>query len=315
MKLLIIQTPEYDFCVATLIEGLSLYTLVNDDVEFMCSEKSNYAQENWTQNENEIISYGKSADYIILTSNNRVREYLIEQIDPEHKKTIYLDGEDVSYFKKNPVDFIFYFKRELMLTETMVNENVFCFPFAAELRYFSEVNFDKLWESKDIDLICSFGPHDNTKPWRQEIENTLSSMKLLNAHIGQIYGNNIDVIDTGNRNHRNYYELLKKSRIAIDAYGAFGCQSGRLYESLANGCCLITQSNRIQMPYNFVDTEDVLEFKNMDELRGNVEYLLKSPEVMKKMARSGFEHLCKHHTTLARAQYFLKVIKGEYDTE
>ena len=306
MKILIIQSPNYDFQQSSLIEGLSELSKKDSSLIFKCTETSNYAltQEDNHIIDSDVISYGKGSDLIVLCSNNEVKEYLLELIDPEHKKIVYLDGEDSPLYRRNPSDFIYYFKREMLL-EADHKKNVYPFQFGAEKRYF------KQHQEKEFFLTCMFGPHDDTKSWRKDIEFKLLKMNISkdkSTIIGQIYGNNQNIIDTGNRNHQNYFESLSKSEISVDAYGSLGCQSGRFYEILANKCCLLTQKIRIHMPNEFLENYHYLEY-NLDNLEERVNYLSDNREEIQRIARNGYEHLIEYHTTEKRAEYFLEFFK------
>ena len=309
--ILVIQSPEYDFCQSTLIEGLISFVKKREDIQFKCTELSNYAKtDSWDYScsEQEAINFGKLADVIVLCSNNGVKEYLVDQIDPEHKKIVYLDGEDTSWYKKDPKDFVLYFKREMLL-EQIHPRNVYPFQFAAENRYFSSYNFDEIWNKKQLDVMCAFGPHDDTKSWRSIIENKLKEMNLTNSQIGSIYGNNKDIIDTGNRNHQNYYEKLRLSRISVDSYGSLACESGRKYESLANGCCLLTQKSRIHVSFELINNEHCIEY-TPNNIQEKVQYLLDNPDKVKRVAENGFDFMLKHHTSARRAEFFSNICKS-----
>jgi len=320
MKILIIQSPYYDFCSSTLIEGL-IDLSKEKDIELLCSEESNYAKTSkynfCCEDEQDLISFGEKADIIVLCSNNGVKEYLIERIRASILKTVYLDGEDTSPYKKDPVNFVLYFKRE-MLKSIIHPGNVISFPFAAENRYFNKSknkSFDELWFSKNIDFSCMFGPHDEMKPWRKRIEEKLLELQLekyFNSQIGQVYGGKFYIdIDTGNRDHEHYYTTLLRSKISFDAYGAHGCQAARFYEILANGCCLATQQSRIYMPDNkeFVDGYDSIVYSEND-IEEKLDFCLNDEVKLYNIAKNGFEFVNEYHTSKARAKFFLKQCKS-----
>ena len=320
MKILVIQSPYYDFCSSSLIEGL-VELSKEKNIELLCSESSNYAQTKeyslYCESEQDLISFGERADIIVLCSNNGVKEYLLEKIGASLLKTVYIDGEDTSPYKKDPIHFVLYFKRE-MLTSIQHPGNVISFPFAAENRYFLKTrnkSFDEIWFQKDINFSCMFGPHDSLKPWRKRIEDKLLEIQLekyFNSMIGQMYGGRLSVeIDTGNRDHSNYYENLYKSKISFDAYGAHGCQAARFYEILADGCCLATQKIRIYLPDNkdFVDGYDsiIYDENNIEE---KLDFYLNDEARLYEIAKNGFEYVKKYHTSKARAKFFLKQCKS-----
>ena len=310
MKIAIISTPYYDFCASTLIEGLQVLSTI-ENIQFACTEKSNYAEyEDYSSkylDEREFIKFANEADVIVETSNNGVKTHLLNDIN-HSEKLVYIDGEDVYHNKRDTKDFVLYFKRE-MRKSIQWPSNVRPFPFAAENRYFKILH-----GKRTIDVSCMFGPHDNTKSWRVDYQNTALDIAKENEctyQIGPIYGgsNVVESIDTGNRNHKNYYNILNQSLISIDAYGSYGCNSGRFWEILAAGACLFTTENLIHMPHLFEDGVNCIEYSNVGELKEKLRYCLKNREYTKNIAREGFLHLSKHHTTLERAMYFVDEIR------
>ena len=176
MKILVIQTPHYDFNSATLIEGLHCLIEKGEDIQLGCTEESNYAKTdkwNYHLNDSQITTWIHEADIFAVTSNQGVREDLLNNTD----RVVYIDGEDTYPYKKDPSNYVLYFKREMRLSEEHV-DNVRPFPFGIERRYYQQYSPDI---QKDVFLSCMFGPHDDYKPWRKWIEQTcanLSSTKV-----------------------------------------------------------------------------------------------------------------------------------------
>jgi hypothetical protein len=316
VKILVVGTPEYDFCAATLIEGLRCLQETYD-LEVVCSERSNYAtvEGKWHtsltdfyKTEQDCSDFGDDADIVIITSNKGVKEHLVK---PKWvNKTVYIDGEDLPDYRKSPKEYMLYFKRE-MLRDRKHKNNVLPFPFAAERRYFRfpDKEFNEIWERKNKDVTCMFGPHDSTKPWRTTIEEALKRMELENSFIGQSYGGGSHAntkLDTGGREHYNYFQALADTRISIDGYGAYGCNAARFWESLANGCFLFTQKIRIFLPDRFIIDGALEEFLDEDDMVSRLGWLLNEGRPrLQKVARNGYLALKEHHTTEVRAKYLI----------
>jgi len=306
IKILIIQSPHYDFSGATLIEGLHILQ-AKGEVEVFTAESSNYASgldySHQLANDADILQYGReTADLVVKTSNQAVRSDLVESIDrPE--KTVFIDGEDTHPYIEDPKKYPLYFKREMRL-DVDHPKNVKPFPFAIENRYIHNPNE---WEDRKFDVACMFGPHDSTKPWRREIEDKLNDMDLENSVIGQLYGGVPDRqdIDTGNRDHPDYYNVLALSKIAVDAHGAHECNSARFWESLACGCLLVTRRNLIHMPHPFENGIHMFEFQDPLSLGYIIPNLLKDDTTMQKIANEALVHAMNFHTTEARVNQFL----------
>ena len=316
MKILIIQTSEYDFCSASLIEGLNCLIAKGVKVEIKCSERSNYAATKYWNfcdtNSDSLQNFGDESDFVLITSNNGVKEGLIKSSWED--KLVYLDGEDKYIYNRKPEDYLIYFKREMRINQEH-EHNVFPFPFAAENRYFHiKPDFENFHIHRNISVCCMFGPHDSTKPWRKNIEDKLIEMNIQNSFIKNNYDGISTVdIDTGGRDHSSYYATLANSKIAVDAYGAYGCNAGRFWESLAAGCLLFTQPILIHMP-NAFNINHLIQFSSPSTMEKEIKDFLRDTKEANKMmveiAKNGYEHLLRYHTTEARARYFLDTLQN-----
>lgn len=324
MQILVIQSPHYDFNAATLIQGLINLKLSNDEwanLQLGAVEQSNYAIGHIIDislPEEDIVPYGRDSDIIFLCSNNGVRENLLDQIvttEDYNKKVVYVDGEDVHQFKKNPENFLLYFKREMRLDQQHA-DNVRPMPFASEDRYFQQYHsieggqMLENFSSRRYSLTCMFGPHDNSKPWRQTIEETLKAMNYKDSFIGQLYGGGkSSSIDTGGRDHVDFYSVLCRSKLSVDAHGAFECNSARFWEIVANASCLISRKNLIHMPNPFVNGVHFFEFRDTDELIGIIDNCYSDNfKRAAEVAMAGYWHTIKYHTTEERVRYMMKEV-------
>ena len=101
------------------------------------------------------------------------------------------------------------------------------------------------------------------------------------------------------------------AKISIVAWGAIACrQTGRFYESLANKSMLLCMTVDPWITnYSFTDGKDIVLFDNTTELVEKAEYYISHPNEAEKIASAGYEHMLKYHTTKARANQFLSLIK------
>jgi len=336
-KILIIQTPHYDFTSSNLIEGLHhLIVRRNADIEFFTTEESNYSYaydkgllNNYTMREEEVVDYGQQeADIIVLTSNREVKLHLVNKINrPE--KMVYLDGLDEYNLADYPSKYVCYFKREFMvgtIYEENKTNNMIPFPFGIENRYFTkfvdgdnlaihELDVSKLKFPKEKDIIfsCMFGKTDDMKPWRTWISETIQGMQLKDSITKPTYGSEgiykkKFYIKTGGRYHYNYYETLYNTKVSVDGYGAHGASTSRFWESLANGCLVLSQPVRYAWPEGseLIEDEDYVAFADSDELIDKVKMLEENLDLVDKIAMSGFKKIKKYHTNKARAKFFLE---------
>jgi hypothetical protein len=320
IKLLIVQCSEYDYTVATLIEGLHEYCKNNKDIIFKCVSDSNYAKhyKDYTISEQDIEEYVKSCDFIVTTSNRWVRYDLVKKFY-NINKVIFLDGSDSMDFTADPKDFVLYFKRELLKENKILN--VKPFPFAAENRYFFNNNidlnnlynsFEKIWDNKLIKVCCLLST-DNNRNHRYKIKNTIDSKYSgFEWYVGDpVMGGTKTGIDSivGKLHNDAYYDLLKNTKISVDAWGA-GKLTGRMFESLANGCLLFQQPIDDLLYYDELKVDkEIVFYYNEGELIEKIEYYINNEKESKDIAYNGFVKLLKSHTTLSRAKYFIDTLK------
>lgn len=314
LKILLVPTCHYDFCAATITEGLYLLSQ-RKNIEFFTTEHANYGNiENlkYFKDGDEAINYGRDADLVIMTSYAGVKEEIVQKIDNKNK-TVYIDGTDEERYYKIPNEFAIYFKREKK-TNKIHDANVRSFQFATEERYFfkNKKEIEENISNKKTNVVCMFGQTDSRKADRYWIEETVNNMNIENSVIGRVYDNNPirKDLDSGKRDHYSYYENLYNAKISIDGYGADQSNSARFWESLANGCCLVCQDpNIIDIPYSFKDKKDFYSFKDVEELKDVINFLLKNDDIRIKTAKNSYKKLLEYHTSDKRAEYLINTCK------
>ena len=83
------------------------------------------------------------------------------------------------------------------------------------------------------------------RPWRFDIMKSLNDAFARDetVFVGEYReGDTLDTVDTGERHFSGYFQKLLNAKISVDAYGCGNArQTGRIWESLANGCLLFYQ--------------------------------------------------------------------------
>ena len=203
-------------------------------------------------------------------------------------------------------------KRELDSTKLNGNHNnVKPFIFAAEDRHFTKTlnaSHYNLWEGKTDDLVCIMSACEK-RPWRFDIMKSLGDAfgHSHKAFIGEYRGGRqVATVDTGDRHHSGYFDKLLKARISVDSYGcAEARQTGRFWESMANGCLVFYQPiDPYVWQHPYIDGEDFIVYNDNNELVSKVKYYIDNPDKAKEIANRGFTKLLRHHTTERRAAQF-----------
>ena len=292
MKILYINSAQYDFLTATLIEGL---TELGHDI--VCSLGSSYGK---AIEAKEIPAVAEAADLIIIGSNHGVNHHLLE--DVKNPRIVAVDGSDHASFEVPGTTRVkAVFKRELCLVAPNPAENfIYPMPFAAEKRYFTP--------PVEKDILVSFVANTNTIPVRHSIH-----VRLRNRNHPAIF--------SGSTNERSYSvtsprpiavetptyrQLLARSQISISAPGA-GYDCARYWEILAARAMLFTYTPDILIPNGFTDGVNCATFSSLQEFDDKLDYYLARPERVAEIATAGFEHLLAYHTTSHRAAYFLNL--------
>ena len=227
------------------------------------------------------------------------------------------------YFGAEPSYCKVYFKREKDLDLEWA-DNVEPIPFSAEERYFAfGKNFEKIWNNKDLNLSCLFrhGGHSHGPVGREEIKKAINEKyyddpKCVTKNVfGRSYDDGIDKKIEGKeigeavRHHHKYFDVLSKSKINIEGLpGNTAFYTGRMMESLANGCCYFypTPTYNVDFPNGLIDGEDFIIYNSAEDLIDKIEYYLLHEEEMKTIAENGFNKLLKYHTSEVRAREFIE---------
>ena len=310
-SLFVIGPHHYCHSTATLIEGLNKL----GTMKVFSNANHNYCKHP-VFNLDTQIKVAEMADYVLL-AHSALEEKYKNKIQPlidgvKDRVDIFLDGSDYFHYEDNPDKYKLYLKRELDSTKLNGNHNnVKPFIFAAEDRYFTKTlsaSHYNLWEGKTDDLVCIMSACEK-RPWRFDIMKSLGDAFGHNdkAFIGEYReGRQVSTIDTGDRHHSGYFDKLLKARISVDSYGcAEARQTGRFWESMANGCLVFYQPIEPYIwPHPFIDGEDFIAYNDNDELVEKVKYYLSNDKEAREIANRGFTKLLRHHTTEKRATQF-----------
>ena len=259
-------------------------------------------------------------------AQNGLKTDLHEYALQHHKdKVVMIDVSDFhimeygAYAGAHPNYFKTYFKREKNLDDKYP-DNVEPLPFSAERRYFaSGKDFNKMWDNKDLNLSCLFRSDgiDERKNLINEIANRYGNDDkcVINNVFGRSCEDGLDEelegANTGEgvRHHHKYFDVLSKTKINIEGRpGNTAFYTGRMMESLANGCCYFypTPTYNVDFPNGLIDGQDFVIYHSAEDLIEKIEYYLANEKEMKAIAESGMNKLLKYHTSKVRAKEFIE---------
>ncbi len=312
-NLFVISPHHYCHSTATIIEGLNKL----DGIKVFSNADHNYCKHP-IQTFKTQVQVAKMADYVMLCHSALEPKYqqvigpLVAEL--QGKIDIFLDGSDYKKYEVDPKDYKLYIKREMIGQAYLPTNNVEPLIFAAEDRHFTKPNAShrNLWQSKTDDLVCIMSACEK-RPWRFDIMKSLKDAFARDetVFVGEYReGQTLDSVDTGDRHFGGYFKKLLNAKISVDAYGCGEArQTGRFWESLANGCLVMYQPIEPYVWSNtYIDEEDFIIYNDNDELVDKAKYYVGHPEEARKIADRGFTKLLKYHTTEQRAKEFLSLL-------
>ena len=312
-NLFVISPHHYCHSTATIIEGLNKL----DGIKVFSNADHNYCKHP-IQTFKTQEQVANMADYVMLCHSALEPKYegrigpLVAEL--QGKIDIFLDGSDYKKYEVDPKDYKLYIKREMIGQAYLPTNNVEPLIFAAEDRHFPYPNAShrNLWQNKTDDLVCIMSACDK-RPWRFDIMKSLNDAFARDetVFVGEYReGQTLDSLDTGDRHFTGYFKKLLNAKISVDSYGCGEArQTGRFWESLANGCLVMYQPIEPYVWSNtYIDEEDFIIYNDNDELVDKAKYYVGHPEEARKIADRGFTKLLKYHTTEQRAKEFLSLL-------
>lgn len=317
-SLFVISPLHYDHSVAAVIEGLNKL----DEIKVFSNANHNYFKQPLNILKTQV-QVAKMADYVMLCHSALEPKYeeiigpLINEV--RNEINIFLDGSDYSDYQDDPSKYKLYFKRELSdhsnnFFNKQQYKNVVPLSFAAEDRHFTNptTSHAAIWGNKKDDVVCIMSACEK-RPHRFGIMETLELNFKDNdkVFVGEYReGDTLDTVDTGERHFSGYFQKLLNAKISVDAYGCGNArQTGRFWESLANGCLVFYQPIEPSVWSNpYIDGEDFIIYNDNRELIEKIKYYLSHEEEAQRIADNGYRKLLQYHTTEKRAAEFCKLV-------
>ena len=281
-----------------------------------------------------VIFDDKKTSTAHFDSDDGVKTDLLKCALQHHKdKVALIDASDFHTMEygqfevSHPSYYKILFKREKNI-EDKYPDNVEPLPFASEERYFaSGKNFNKMWREKDLNVSCLFRCDSDSE--RMNIKTVLGVRYKEDETfvLSNVFGRNkndgmdeqLEGTDIGEcvKHHHNYFDILSRVKINIEGrpgHNAF--YTGRMMESLANGCCYFypTPTYNADFPNGLIEGEDFVIYNSDEDLIEKIEYYLSNEDEMRAIAKNGFNKLLKYHTSEVRAKEFIETCeKYMYD--
>ncbi len=255
-------------------------------------------------------------DYLLVFKGKPLRPAIIKKISEQGIKTINWFPDATTNWHSIEIlaptyDYFFTYDPYILKRMQAIGlTNGYYLPFAADMEKDAQFPQAKNYQY-DISFIGSYEPglYDARVKY-------LSQLTDLDLHI---WGNknwlktSLAKFYHGQPSDEEMFEIYRKSKIVINIDQQIPEEEGlnlRPFEVTAAGSFLINDSIKDDIFRLFKDGEEVVVFKDAQDLRKKVEHYLSHEEEREKIARAGFERTKKEHTYLDRFSEMFKIINS-----
>ena len=257
--------------------------------------------------EEEVVDY-----FFLFYTTLKHRPELAKVFPPE--KTIFIDYHD-KHFMIFDVKCKAYFKRSWV--EQVSHGNYSTKRVRSWPKHFhplmpaimDEFILDEEIE-RDVALSCTIRPHVR-HPNRPRVLNFIRSMKIPGkTQIGELNQGHMNRFNDPEM--KEYFRLLKRSRIVVTCNPSRWEGDRRTWEALANGALVFVDRMFTPMTHPLIDGEHCIFYdlsdEGLQELRWQILNALKHKNVAESVARHGHNFAMLHHRASNRIDEMLDVI-------
>ena len=166
---------------------------------------------------------------------------------------------------------------------------------------------------RDVALSCTIRPHKR-HPNRPRVLNLIKKMNISGkTQIGELNQGTMKRFNDADM--KEYFRLLKRSRIVVTCNPGVWEGDHRLWEALANGALVFVDRMYVPMRHPLVDRKHCIFYdlsdEGLKELQETLWWFLEDPEsqiVAEQIAKEGHDFAMKHHRTSNRIDDILRVI-------
>ncbi len=261
----------------------------------------------------ELVNWGEGADFVFLFYTTlKHRPELNKMFPPE--RTVFIDYHDKpcmifdvgcrAYFKRSWV--------ELVDKGNHTTKRVRSWP--SNFHPISLAIMDEFIINEDIErdvaLSCTIRPHKR-HPNRPKVLNLIKKMNIPGkTQIGEL--NQGTMKRFNDTDMKEYFRLLKRSRIVVTCNPGVWEGDHRLCQAFANGALVFVDRMYVPMRHTLVDGKHCFFYDLSDsglrELRERILWYLEMPRHTEQIAEAGHNFTMKYHRTSNRIDDILRVI-------
>lgn len=105
----------------------------------------------------------------------------------------------------------------------------------------------------------------------------------------------------------DYYSRLARASVGVNWNGAQNWDSVRFWENFAYGVAQVSEAPRIRIPFTPQHGIHCIYVNSPDQVAHGVKQLIDDPIMAVKMGQAGYQWFEQHHSSRARAAYFLQM--------
>lgn len=262
----------------------------------------------------ELVNSAAFCDFVFLFYTTLKHQPLLTQCYLK-SKLVFIDYHDKPYMIFD-VDCIAYFKRSWVEEVSERNHSSKRVP--SWNPNFHPLTFAIMDEfiineapERDVALSCTIRPHMRHIN-RPRVLNFIRSMNIKGkTQIGELNRGNMNCFDDFQM--REYFKLLKRSRIVVTCNPSMWEGDHRTWEAFASGALVFVDRMYTPMVHPLVDGEHCIFYDLSDEglkiLRERVLYYLDRTDKAERIAKAGHDFTMKHHRSSNRIDEILNVIQ------
>jgi len=261
----------------------------------------------------ELVDNAKESDFVFyFYFTSKHKEYYKRRFPA--KKTVVIDYHDRSQWI-SPIKCFAYFKRSWVIK---IKEEGYTIkkPIEREshlhplmMAIMDEFIINEEME-RDIALSCPLRIKPGN-PNRQRVLNLLKGMDIQgNTQIGEFNRGSMQGFNDSNM--RDYFRLLRRSRIVVTCNPSRWEGDHRTWEAFANGALVFIDRMWTPMTHPLIDEKHCIFYDLSDEgllkLQERIEFYLEHGELAYDIARVGHEFTMRYHRTANRIDEILDII-------
>lgn len=261
----------------------------------------------------ELVQWGEGADFTFLFYTTlKHRPELAKSFPPE--KTVFIDYHD-KHFMVFDVKCKAYFKRswvEEVSHGSYSTKHVRSWPshfHPITLAILDEFILDET-PKRDVALSCTIRPHERHIN-RPRVLNFIRGMNVPGkTQIGEF--NKGSMKRFNDKDMKEYFRLLKRSRIIVTCNPCRWEGDHRTWEAFASGALVFVDRMYIPMKHPLIDGEHCIFYNLSDEglmkLEHRILYFIDNPHLAIHIAKTGHDFAMKYHRSSSRIDEMLDVI-------